>query len=69
MEYMWHVFETINHTKKICGHDSEEEGKVCQTFNKATKAYILGREMPIILVLYYMIFNEDNKEMEPLIVD
>eukprot|EP00957_Ditylum_brightwellii_P202325 15329661-Ditylum_brightwellii.AAC.1 len=58
----------MNHTQTIRGYGNEEEGKTCRIVNAAKKAYIPGREMLIIVLLYYATLNEDENENESLVV-
>eukprot|EP00957_Ditylum_brightwellii_P132355 10092761-Ditylum_brightwellii.AAC.1 len=49
-------------------YGSEEKGKRCHIVNVATKARILGREIPVILVAHYVTLNKNEKKSESLIV-
>eukprot|EP00957_Ditylum_brightwellii_P175982 13400380-Ditylum_brightwellii.AAC.1 len=63
-----HIFKITNHTQTIRGYGNEGEQKTYQIVNAAMKAYIPGRKMPIIVLLYYATLNEDEKENESFIV-
>ena len=65
----WHVFEYTNHKQRILGKQDKSEGKVYPTVNAATKAWIHGRYMTVLLVKNYDTFLDNPYETESLDVN
>ena len=64
----WTIFETTNHQQEIRGYQDTSGGKICQIVNAVTKAFIPGRDLPIILIVHYAAMIDDPDENESLIV-
>ena len=64
----WHVFETTSHKQYLRGYGDKGEPKECQIVNACTKAFIPGRDLPVIFVVNYATLNEDEDEHESLVV-
>ena len=64
----WTVFETTSHQQEIRGYQDTSGGKICPIVNAVTKAFIPGRDLPIIFVVHYAALIDDPDENESLIV-
>ena len=64
----WHVFEYTSHFQQMSGYGDKSKPKLCNIVNAATKAWIPGRDVPVIFVVNYATLNEDPDEKESLIV-
>jgi len=48
----WHVLSNTNHSSLMSGYQSEHE-QVLSVVNAVTKAYIEGRDEPVLFVMHY----------------
>ena len=64
----WTVFETTSHQQEIRGYQDTSGGKICPIVNAVTKAFIPGRDLPVIFIVHYAALIDDPDEYESLIV-
>ena len=50
----WHVFEYTNHKQRLLVYQDKIKGKVYPIVHAVTKAWIQGRDLPILLVMDYI---------------
>jgi len=61
----WHVLSNTNHSSLMSGHQSGHE-QVLSVVNAVTKAYIEGRDEPVLFVMHYATPVVDKNEKESL---
>jgi len=59
----WHVLSNTNHLSLMSGYQSEHE-QVLSVVNAVMKAYIEGRDEPVLFVMHYatLVVDENKKE-------
>ena len=62
----WPVFEYKNHKQRLLVYQDKSEVKVRQIFNAVKKAWIQGRDLPILIVINYATLLNDKNETESL---
>ena len=62
----WHVFDYKNHKYILLGQQDKSEGKVYPVVNDVMKAWIQGRDLPVLLVMNYATLLDDPNEIESL---
>jgi len=61
----WHVLSNTNHLSLMSGYQSEHE-QVLSVVNAVMKAYIEGRDKPVLFVMHYATLVVDENEKESL---
>ena len=64
----WYVFEYKNHKLGILVYHDKIEVKVYPIVNSMDKAWIQGRDLPVLLVMNYATLLDDPDETESLAV-
>ena len=64
----WTIFEITNHQQEIQGYQVTSGGKIRLIVNAITKAFIPGRDLPIIFAVNYAALIDDPDENESLII-
>ena len=59
----WHVFEYTNYKQRLIGYQDKNEGKVYPVVNALMKAWIQGRDLPVLLMMNYATFSDDPYEI------
>jgi len=61
----WHVLSNTNHSSLMSGHQSGHE-QVLSVVNAVTKAYIEGRDEPVLFVMHHATPVADESKKESL---
>ena len=62
----WHVLSNTNHSSLMSGHQSEHE-QVLSVVNAVTKAYIEGRDEPVLFVMHYAALVVDERKRKGIL--
>ena len=57
-----YVFEYKNHKQRLLGYQDKILGKVYPIINAVTKAWIQGRDLPVLLMMNYSTMLDDTYE-------
>ena len=63
----WRITHTTNHRTALLGYQ-DKNIQVCSIVNAVTKAYIKGKDEPVLLCVNYETLIDDEEETESLIV-
>ena len=58
----WRVFVHMNHKHILLGNRDKSDGKVYSIVNSATKAWIQGRDLTVLLMMNYVTLLDDPNE-------
>ena len=60
----WKIIHTYDQKVKLQGYQSNNKLTVCKVVNAATKAEIMQKEEPIIIIMNYATYLKDKNERE-----
>src|SRR4051812_26825013 len=64
----WKILHYTNHHTTMVGYQDKGNPQVCEVVNAVTKARIIGRDTPILLLINYATLLNDEEERESLCV-
>jgi hypothetical protein len=64
----WKILHRTNHQTAMVGYQDKGSPQICEIVNAVTKATILGRDLPVLLLMNYATMLNDDQEKESLCV-